>query len=318
MGKNRNWNSRAIVSLATLVAGGMCSAAQINWNNGNGNTIWGDRSNWDSRTVPQAGDSVFVNRDGRHKAVHKEGTAEMDRLHVGSVKGQPGEVEVSGGKFRVVKTTASRVGVSGGTGILTQSGGLAEFGQLLDIGRADSTGIYHLSGGTLKIFRSGDVDGRQVSLQLGNGGGTGTMNMTGGSAEFRGAVQLSGKGATFRLHGSTGTIKLGVGGSGFWYQASGSKLEVRMDAGGITPIVIAKGSDGGGHAVFEEGALLDVGFLEGAEREGSWDLIKWEGDYTDSGLAFAPGTDATRWSFEFVDTNDSERADTLRVIFKGK
>ena len=158
--------------------------------------------------MPQAGDSVFVNRDGRHKAVHKEGTAEMDRLHVGSVKGQPGEVEVSGGKFRVVKTTASRVGVSGGTGILTQSGGLAEFGQLLDIGRADSTGIYHLSGGTLKIFRSGDVDGRQVSLQLGNGGGTGTMNMTGGSAEFRGAVQLSGKGA--RCHSWTSILNAAV------------------------------------------------------------------------------------------------------------
>ena len=83
---------------------------------------------------------------------------------------------------------------------------------------------------------------------------------------------------------------------GFWQQATGSTLSVRIDNNGVTPIFVddvfeAQDTDPrtNGNVTFAEGSLLDVGF-EGEPRSGSWDVMRWEGALNNQGLRISPLT----------------------------
>lgn len=122
---------------------------------------------------------------------------------------------------------------------------------------------------------------------LGLGGGIGIFNVEGSQIDQIGI-------------GSEGS------GDGFWIQNSGSILRLRIDdippvlGGGIRPIDVVERGGGGGNVTFEAGALLDVDFLnEELEFGGTWTAMRWHGELTDNGLAFAEGVDTVIWSFEF-------------------
>ncbi|MEO1436620.1 MAG: hypothetical protein AAFV80_13865, partial [Bacteroidota bacterium] len=56
------WRSRcgfAGLFILLLLTANLSSAADITWTNGAGTGIWSDAGNWDSGTVPGAGDHVF-------------------------------------------------------------------------------------------------------------------------------------------------------------------------------------------------------------------------------------------------------------------
>ena len=307
--------------LASLLGAAVAEGATIVWTNALGNNVFTSGGNWIGNTAPGSGDLAQIDLSGGNKAVFSEtdGTYVIQRAYVGTAgSGRTGELEITGGFFRatVSSTQGTRIGAGGGTGIVNQSGGTAEFGHIVDIGRSGSTGTYNLTGGLLDIWRSAAINTIQTSLQLGDSGGSGRLIVSGGEVRIRAGVQLLSSGASIRINGSEASaITVGGEGEGSWYQASGAVLEVRVNEGGLTPVAVkASSAVVGGDVVFSSGALLDVSFLNlQSDRSGSWDVMRWDGALTDNGLAFAPGVDASIWSFSFVDTDSSGTPDTLRV-----
>lgn len=290
-------------------------AGTVNWTNDGGDQAFGNRKNWDSSALPGKGDVAFINLAGNKKAVLSRGdTLIFERLYVGSIKGQEGELEITGGKLTAnlsQSTARCRIGSAGSVGTVNQSGGVLEVGHLMQIGLSErSSGTYNLTGGSLTIYR-----GSPYSLELGHLG-SGTFNISGGTLVTRSGVNLQ-PGGTFIVNGSGSTgIRIGSNGSsdGCWNQTEGSVLKVMVDEGGVSRIFIdyVDGTGDQGNVVFEKGALLEAAFL-GSPRGGSWDVMHWEGSLTDNGLKFAPGVDTSVWSFDFVDTNGSGQPDTLRI-----
>jgi hypothetical protein len=193
---------------------------------------------------------------------------------------------------------------NGGNGTINQSGGSTNY-HALQLGlNANSIGTYNLSGGSLGIARGEST----VSLHVGQDG-TGTFDMSGGSFATRAGVVLgtdtTGIG-TFRVNGSATTSidvgSLGPDQSGFWTQNSGSTLDLRFDAGGVTKIFIDQVGGAGGDVTFADGSLLNVGFLSGSVA-GTWVVMEWKGTVTNHGLAFAPGVDTNIWSFDIDSVN---------------
>lgn len=316
----------AVLLGSLLFSSGVVWGATVVWTNSLGSNVFTAGGNWIGNSAPGSGDLAQIDLAGGNRAVFgpADGTYEIQRAYVGTAgSGRTGQLDITGGHFRatVSSTQGTRIGAGNGTGIVNQSGGIAEFGHIIDIGRSGSTGTYNLSGGLLDIFRSTAINSVQTSLQLGDSGGSGTMTVTGGELKTRAGVQLLSSGAVFRVSGSgVAAIHIGGQGEGFWSQASGATLRATVDEGGLTGLSVNRSTDNfGGNVVFSNGALLDVSFSDPqADRSGSWDVMKWTGSLTDNGLAFADGVDPTVWSFSFVDTDSSGTPDTLRVTAVSK
>jgi hypothetical protein len=153
-----------------------------------------------------------------------------------------------------------------------------------------------------------DKDKGSVSLDLGEGTSAGLFKIYGGSLLTRSGVAIGPKG-TFSVQGSAAEM-IGIGSDrsvdGHWIQQAGGTLQIAIDetARGVTEIFIdyVDGTGRGGDVVFEEGALLDVGFI-GAKNRGVYVVMAWEGTVTDKGLKFAPGVNTAEWSFEIDEVN---------------
>jgi hypothetical protein len=64
---------------------------------------------------------------------------------------------------------------------------------------------------------------------------------------------------------------------------------------------------------FNANSLLDVSFLDGSDRSGSWDVLRWGAGASVSGtsnLAWASGVDTNLWS---MDTNNNSLTITAVV-----
>lgn len=162
--------------------------------------------------------------------------------------------------------------------------------------KAGSTGLLNISGGTnTRLIIARETGG--VSMQVGTGG-TGTFQIDGGKFRTRAGVTIGSSGL-FRVLGSNVTeVSIGDESTldGNWAQNPGGILEFGIDAGGITPIVIADKGGSGTFAIFENGSLLNLNFL-GAATAGTWTLMEVEnGIITNNGLTLASGVDAG-WSF---------------------
>jgi len=289
------------------------------WSGDADNGNWKDRDNWTAGIPPAERDNVVIDSVGVLRARYSEGVSpNLSALRIGTARGKSGTLEVSGGELYAHRNSNAytRVGVAGGKGSVTQTDGTVELNALqlgLDYG---SHGDYLLSGGTLIIARG--VHGGVGSLDLGPNRGHGRFCISRGTLLTRAGVRLGRAGGhgEFIVEGSAAS-RIAIGShlnhDGFWTQYAGSTLRVLIDAHGVTPIFIdnIEGADGA-EVVFHAGSLLDVRFLE-EPYAGSWDVMHWEGRLDDQGLQFAPDVDRDRWSFEFVDSNQSGTPDTLRV-----
>ena len=122
---------------------------------------------------------------------------------------------------------------------------------------------------------------------MGTGSGTGLFSVQGGD----GAITI-------------GEVDAGTA-NGYWTQNAGSTLQGLVGTDGQLSSIYINGVGGGLQTVtFENGALLDVGFL-GDDVTGTWTLMEWESHSTvvDNGLAFAAGVDTDIWSFNIDETN---------------
>ena len=290
---------------------------KVTWTGASRDGNWNNVNNWSEGIVPAIQDAVYIDGADEAAAVYSAGKSKLfNEIRVGSKAGVTGELLVTGGMLLAAKHN-SRIGVLGGEGRIHQQGGDVTLNSLQVALDPASLGTYRLDDGNLVVKRS--VHKTVGSIDIGAKGGDGLLEVTGGSLETRIGVTLGREGGIgkFSIHGSRASrIAIGahLDGSGFWAQNSGSVLEALVDENGITPIVISSDDqDGTGSSVtFEDGALLDVGFVD-APKAGSWDVMKWDGDLIDHGLRFAGDVDTRNWSFEFVDSDNSGHPDTLRV-----
>jgi hypothetical protein len=266
--------------------------------------------NWDNTNGPAAGDLAIIN----------SGTVLLSTGSTPSLNGLRllgGTLTFAGGTYSGAATASVDSHVNG---TLLHTGTVASINEL-EIGRtAGSTGLYRLSGGSLTIARG--LNG--YSLYLGGNksavaGGAGTLEISGGTFRTRSSVKLgdatqAGTG-TFTVLGSA-VSEIGIATStgdtdGTWRQHAGSTLKVGIDFGGVTPIFIKDSAattgagTNGTSAVFESGALLDVGYYSNGYGGGTWTVMEVEnGRITNNGLAFASGVNTNIWSFS-IDNSGS-------------
>ncbi|MDP4623913.1 MAG: hypothetical protein NWT08_02120 [Akkermansiaceae bacterium] len=300
---------------------GTALAADFIWDNSDADNDYSNPSNWIGNVAPAAGNTNYavIDLTGGDKAIFSSGTsANLAGIRIG-YNGADGEFHQTGGTLNLSNGGASRIGRNGEVGTYLMTGGTA-FHNAIQLGLGSSgAGNMTITGGDMTIVRGAGTGTSSLIVDFGSGSVAGNFEISGGSLQTRTDI-IIGDNGTFSVLGSDAT-SIGIGTyeslDGQWVQEAGGTLRCRIadTAAGITKIVVAdKGDagDGDGNVTFEEGALLDVGFL-GADVEGEWDLMSWDGTLTDNGLTFAPGVDPTVWSFDFVDTDSSGSPDTLRV-----
>jgi len=315
-----------VVALNGMICASLSGyAADVVWGNGAGDNTFTNAANWVGGVLPDSGDVAYIDLAGDDKAVFNSGTATnlIQILRVGAA-GTAGELDITSGYLTANSTTGthrSRIGSGAGrAGTVNQSGGVLTIRHPASIGFSGGSGIYNLSGGEFLVSNHAAPtwdSTKRISLEIGNAG-DGLLNITGGSFTTRAGVDVQ-SGGIFRVAGSGSTaIDIGLADtvSGYWNQAAGGLLQAQVDADGLTKIKVWYKDNLVGQAgdvVFASGSLLDVSFLEGSDREGSWDVMRWDGTLTDNGLAFSPGVNTNIWSFAFVDTDVSGTPDTLRI-----
>ena len=220
-------------------------------------------------------------------SVHGDLHVGMDRDRKSKAYQGAGELEItSNGDLKLPANHKFWIGYSGAGGTVNQNGGTVTqhfYADGIMIG-GGAQGIYNLNSGTLKALEdvyvgvSGDHNS-QMNIR------GGTFDATDNMSVFVG----TGGTGTFYVNGTNpDSITLGkVGKSGDWIQGKGGTLKLGIDEDGITPIELRR------NVTFKDGARLDVSFLEGAERIGTWDVMTWDGQLKDNGLRLARALMAT-------------------------
>ena len=198
---------------------------------------------------------------------------------------------------------------SGNSGTVKQEGGNVEL-NVVEIGRNNSTGLYHIHTGDFSVIRGQSGFSMFIGTDSSNTqNGNGTFRISSGNFTTRTGVRLgspSGGIGRFEVIGSHPSL-IGIGSNngidGSWVQNAGSTLSVRIDKTlkGVTPVFIDDvdaDDSGDGDVTFENGALLDVDFTAAFHNGGTFTVMEWEGDLINRGLRFAPTVDTNIWSFQ--------------------
>ena len=304
------WTSTSLNAQYTFIGDGNWSTGS-NWSHSSNNgEVPG--TNLDEQAVINGGSTVTLNSTIPDvRAFRLEGGSGTATLNI-----EPG----ASFEFDTSTNWDSSIGRSGANGVVNQSGGDAVI-NFLELGRDNGlSGEYYLSGGELDISRVGrGVIKAGLIIATHDGGiaggtATGLFEISGGSFTTRGGAWLGGTNgtanATFRVLGSA-PAEIGIGTSntgsdGNWTQNPGSTLALRFSPDGVTKILIDDhdNEEDNNYAIFENGSLLDVDYLN-VSSGGTWTVFELEnGDIEDNGLAFAPGVDTSVWSFAIDNSGD--------------
>lgn len=293
-----------------------------NWTGASGSTGLPNAS--DAVTISGAASVIDMNADTWQHLVDNalltaggSGEYRTESIRLASVGTSTLNVDIGDGN--IWRNTNSRLqfvgSASGSSGIMNINSGdiRIETSSFRIAEKAGSTGLLSIDGSSntrLIIHR----ESGGVSLQIGTGG-DGTLDMVKGKLRTRAGAILGANG-TLIVNGSAVTeISIGDESSidGNWVHNAGGLLDIGIDTGGLTPIVVADKGGAGTFATLDSGALLDVGFLDGAQN-GTWTVLEIEnGDITDNGLAFAAGVDTNIWSFA-VDNSGANGVLTVTAI----
>ena len=312
----------------------LATNVNVNWDNGAGNSDFGNATNWSGNILPNTGysgvgDFIRIDLTGANKAIY---SATIDNAGTGATSAQAGifsrlqiadvsgnaELDITGGTFKTDSTFTSIIGSSGRTGTLAVSGAgtVVVLGGYVVLGNGTAgTGVVSVVNGSFTSSRDGTVGGiPTVSLTLGNGNNAhGIVKQSGGQVATRSGMLLGAPGTT-----GTGRFEVDGGGlatigstdstsDGFWLQSSNSVLAAYVTNSSLGTIFIEKlastGSTyGNGNVIFMPGSKLEVGFL-GAPTNGSWTLMRWSGSLLTNGLTFAASVTDTNWHFTIDNTN---------------
>jgi|GEM_PF-1277123 len=299
-------------------------AATVDFDGTEGDGIsWEDPGNWSggptgATGLPGSSDYVVISGDIGGETVNmspstwqyfvdnnlltggSSGEYRTQTIRVGWTYESTLNVDIGDGSiWRTTNSTLQGIGsASGSNGTMNiYSGDIRiETGNFRIAEKSGSTGLLNISGGTnTRLIIARESSG--VSMQVGTGG-RGTFQIDGGKLRTRAGVVVGSNGR-FRVLGSRVTeVSIGAESTinGSWTQNAGGILEFGIDEVGVTPIVIADKDGSGTFAIFDEGALLVLDFLN-SPQAGTWTLMIAEnGEITDNGLMLADGVDL-RWSF---------------------
>lgn len=200
-----------------LAMGVTAQAATINWQGDAGTDplLWNDAENWDSGVAPTSDDVCQFKTPI---------TATIDAAHTDAGMGKALGKRVNVGLFN--------------NGILSMTGGEAEFLEL-SIGRnSGGDGEFYMSGGTLTITSSNN------GFRIGQGvGAKGYMSMSGGLIDLAsaGGTMVVGSGGLGQVFVSGGVIEvanLNVAGTGLM-AINGGKLKIAGDQVALIDSLIA-------------------------------------------------------------------------------
>lgn len=215
------------VALPTAEVG----AIDRTWDNGAGDFLWSNATNWSSNTLPGTGDTAII--DGASTVatpvlISAGSPVNPGKLIMGNALGTAGFLDIQD-NISWGSGIATQVIGNAGAGTVTHSAGI--FGTTgatargLTLGEASTgVGTYTMSG-TAQI-NSGIVDG----VKIGNGG-TGTMNQSAGSVYSEKEIwlgRLSTGSGTYSLSGTgrvgakNSTFYVGDAGTGVFYQSGGT------------------------------------------------------------------------------------------------
>ncbi len=308
-------------SLTTLCVIGtflVCSTAQAGWttwNNGSGDGLWSNASNWTGSVPDASSDAAIINNlSTTGAALALTGSNDsFDYLRVGHAHTGhegPGTLNIAGANLITTAASNTREGIgygSGGIGILNLSSGSLTLGnQWISIGGGGgSQGTVNQTGGLLSV---GGINPN--SLSLGSSNSTALYNFTAGTLETREAFNITTGGSgtsVFQVNGYDASSSIQIGGTtddynGAWLQGAGTTLSLSIDGGtaqGTTLINIGAGAGGThtGEATFAAGTILDLDFKSGATTGTWWTVLTAEGGITDGGFTF----DDTNWDYRIVD-----------------
>ena len=304
-----NSSTHWIMAMA-IVSGSLTFADDIDFTGVSG-SHWLTPSNWENGSYPATSDTAFLDATA---SLDTPSPNDLHAIKVGTQGAGIMHVTFSGSLNADAVDSVSQIGSgTGNQGSVEQTNGSIAV-NALEVGSNSATGTYKLNRGTLKVARRSQNN----SIYLGTNaaktsGGQGTLTITAGSVTTRGGVYLgssSGGLGIFEVHGSD-SAQIGIGSQGnidgSWTQNVGSILRTRIDrtSQGVTPIFIddAENDGSGGDVIFENGALLDVSFVESFINGGTFTVMEWEGSLTDHGLQFAPSVDTNVWSFNLNPVN---------------
>jgi hypothetical protein len=287
------------------------------WTGDAADDLWQSADNWVGDAVPDSDAPTNLNVDGDATVVlngdafdafdtagllHSSGEYRgTDRFLVGDSTTSTGTQRLTFdyGNSNTVRFTEGASGVLGGRSgqnstLNHVSGTTIIESDNFQIGIGSGTGALDVTGGSFTIFR--ETGGLSVTV---GDGGNGSVAVSGGSFSTRAGLDVGATGV-FEVVGS-GADAIGIGSAssvdGNWTQATGGVLQVGIDSGGLTTIVIHDEAGGSGtSATFASGSILDVGFID-SPMAGTWTVMELENaDLTDNGLTLAP-TVSPDWSF---------------------
>ena len=282
-----------------LVVKTASAATDYSWTNADGDNNYMNGNNWTTNGVaagvPEGANNAIIGLDGADKVVLSAGQTNNNIAAIYVGQASDGAFEQTGGKLTATMSSSSfsRVGWgSGKSATWTMTGGYANI-NAVQIGLDSGDGALFLKGGEMVISRGG-TDG--TSLRIDNGG-TGLFEISGGSLETRTGVRIGGQGV-FRVKGAAAS-NIGIGSNntldGYWNQESNGVLQVQVSSNGLRQILIDDTGGSSAQATFEQGAILDVAFLDGYAETNVWTVMTVEGTLTDLGLRFAASVDTNLW-----------------------
>lgn len=189
----KKFSATAVVGLLALASSAPVHAVAITWD-GSVSNLWFTAGNWDTNTVPGAGDSAFVNNGGTAEASGGTGAAPW-RLYVGA--DDPATIP-SGARIGTVNATGvdistaffTRVGVASeditsATGAIGITGGNLDLpGGILTVGAVENSTTASQANALGTVTVDGSVDTSSSSrigyLFNGDGAATGTLTATNG------------------------------------------------------------------------------------------------------------------------------------------
>lgn len=314
------------LAIATCVVGGLLAVANSTWADANysGTGDWSTVANWSGATgptgLPGSSDNVTLTGgpvvtmsaaswqdfvDNSLLTSGSSGEYRTAQLRVAPSGTATLNLDIGDGNiYRPTTVSTYLIGsASGSDGTVNiYSGDIRFDSSKLYIGeKSGSTGLLNISGNANTRLILGKESGG-VSLWVGTGG-TGTFQIDGGKFRTR-AGAIVGSSGIFSVLGSSVTeVEIGSESTidGNWTQNAGGILNIGIDSGGVTQINVADKGGSGTFATFDNGSLLDVGFL-GSPVAGTWTVMEVQnGAITDNGLGFAAGVDSG-WSFDIDNT----------------
>ncbi len=294
---NRKTKIISAALCAAALGAATAQAASIYWNGSAGDGVWTNTANWTGGVLPTSSDLGYI--ENGDTVTFSDGMTNTIRQHL--IRGNS-TLNVTGGKLNESKSGNSVRTIVGGnsaSGTLNVSAELYEIGHQLRIG-AGGDGVVNLfDGSRLNVYRGGSSSHpNNTSISVYS---QGTLNITNTTLATRNGIEILTGGEVY-VHGGSSTINLGGQGgtgTGDWYHQSNGVLRVGVSTNGLSTITLVDANDNATPSMtLNEGAVLDVSFVDGAMETNFWPVIDGSAaSINNLGMVFADSVDTNDWGF---------------------